>query len=189
MTKPHAVLDACVLYPAPLRDFLMECAVADFYQPHWTEAIHEEWIRNLQANRPELPLERLLRTRDLMDRAVPQALVTGYEYAIETIALPDPGDRHVVAAALHSGASVIVTFNLRHFPVRSLAPLGIMAQPPDAFLMDVSTGQTRELLEMARLHRARLVNPPKDAASYIATLQQNHLIRLAELLALHIDEI
>jgi len=181
----RAILDACVLYPAPLRDFLMECAVTEFYQPHWSADIHAEWIRNLLANRPDLDPARLQRTRDLMNRAIPQAMVTGYEPLIDTLTLPDHGDRHVLAAAIHSTASVIVTFNLRHFPAATLAPQGISAQPPDLFLMQAIAGQTDLFIEMARLHRARLTNPPKEAAAYIATLRDNQLTQIADLLDQH----
>ena len=48
-----AILDACVLYPAPLRDFFMRLAVS-LYQPKWTDDIHEEWIRNVLDDRPDL---------------------------------------------------------------------------------------------------------------------------------------
>jgi hypothetical protein len=185
----HAILDACVLYPAPLRDFLMECAVTEFYQPHWSSSIHDEWIRNLLANRPDLDPARVARTRTLMDRAIPQALVTGYEPLIDSLTLPDPDDRHVLAAAIHAKASVIVTFNLRHFPAAALAPYGVSAQRPDLFLMQAIAGQTDTFIGMAQRHRARLTNPPKDAAAYIATLRENHLAQVADLLAQHQSQI
>lgn len=63
--------------------------------------IHDEWIRNVHANRPDLSLERLERTRAQMNHAVRDCVVTGFEYMIPSINLPDPDDRHVVAAAIH----------------------------------------------------------------------------------------
>jgi hypothetical protein len=80
--NPIAILDSCVLYPAPLRDLLIHLALTDLFRPRWTAAIHAEWMRNLLADRPELSAERLARTRDLMDRAIPDALVEGYEELI-----------------------------------------------------------------------------------------------------------
>jgi predicted nucleic acid-binding protein len=111
-----AVFDACVLYPAPLRDLLMWLALSGRFRGRWSEQIHDEWKRNLLKNRPDLGLEQLNRTSMLMDLAVPDALVTGHETLIESLALPDPDDRHVLAAAVRCGASVIVTFNEKDFP-------------------------------------------------------------------------
>lgn len=110
------VYDACVLYPAPLRDLLMRLALTDLYRARWTDMIHDEWTRNLKRQRPDLKDEDLERTRSLMNASVRDCLVTGFQPLIPAIQLPDPDDRHVVAAAIHCGASLIVTFNLKDFP-------------------------------------------------------------------------
>ena len=115
------VYDACVLYPPPLRDFLMQLALTDLFRAKWKDAIHDEWMHNRQAARPDIKPEELQRTRQLMDSGVRDALVTGYKFLIPTLSLPDENDRHVLAAAIHSQASVIVTFNLKDFPEESLA--------------------------------------------------------------------
>lgn len=60
-----ALLDASVLYPAPLRDLLLELAVADLYRAKWSDAVHEEWIRSVLRDRPDLTRAQLERTRDL----------------------------------------------------------------------------------------------------------------------------
>ena len=104
-----ALYDACVLYPAPLRDLLMRLALTDLFRARWTDAIHEEWIRNVLANRSDLKREQLERTRDLMNAHVRDCLVTGHENLIEGLNLPGPDDRHVLAAAIRAGAGVIVT--------------------------------------------------------------------------------
>jgi hypothetical protein len=121
-----AVLDAGVLYPAPLRDILIETARSGLYRARWTDLIHDEWTRNLLLRRPELAT-RLNRTRRLMDQAVDGCLVTGFEARIDGISLPDPGDRHVLAAAAHCGADTIVTLNLRDFPGAVLSRYGVAA--------------------------------------------------------------
>ena len=74
-----AVYDACVLYPAPLRDLLMHLALSGLYRARWTERIHGEWIGALLRQRPELKREDLEWTRQQMDAAVPDCLVSGYE--------------------------------------------------------------------------------------------------------------
>lgn len=96
--------DACVLYPAPLRDLLMRLALTDLFQARWTDRIHDEWTRNVLGNRPDITPESLARCRQLMDEHVPGCLVTGYEALISTLTLPDPDDRHVLAAAVHGRA-------------------------------------------------------------------------------------
>jgi cytosine/adenosine deaminase-related metal-dependent hydrolase len=164
------VYDACVLYPAPLRDLLMHLALSDLYRARWSDMIHDEWIRNVQVNRPDLSPERLDKTRALMNHAVRDCLVTGFEYLIASVNLPDPDDRHVVAAAIHSGASLIVTFNLKDFPLETLKPYNLAAQHPDDFIVDLLDLHPARVLEAAANHRRSLKSPPKTADEYLDTL-------------------
>lgn len=129
-----ALYDACVLHPAPLRDLLMHLAVSGLYRARWTNRIHEEWIRSVLARRPDVLREALERSRQAMDDHVDDCLVSGYEGLESQLALPDPDDRHVVAAAILCQAGTIVTYNLKDFPEDVLAPLGITAQHPDQFI-------------------------------------------------------
>ena len=135
--------DACVLYPAPLRDLLMQLALADLFQARWTDEIHDEWTRNVLADRPDITPASLARCRRLMDEHVPDCLVTGYEPLIPTLTLPDPDDRHVLAAAIHGGAELIVTFNLGDFPASVLEPYDIEAVHPDEFIARLWDGVGR----------------------------------------------
>ena len=120
--RPIVVYDANVLFPAQLRDLLMRLAVAGLVRTHWSEKIHEEWMEGVLVSRPDLRREQLERTRTLMEQALPSARVEGYERHVASISLPDPNDRHVVAAAMEVEAEVIVTFNLRDFPQSVLQP-------------------------------------------------------------------
>ena len=72
-----------------------------------------------------------------MDLHASDALVSGFEPLIETLILPDPDDRHVLAAAIHGGAQVIVTQNLKDFPSSALSRFSLRAQHPDAFLVEL----------------------------------------------------
>ena len=90
-----ALFDACVLYPAPLRDFLMRLAITDLFRAKWTDEIHDEWIRNVLKNRADLTEERLHRTKALMNSNVRDCLVQGYKDLIPSLNLPDANDRHV----------------------------------------------------------------------------------------------
>lgn len=128
------VYDANVLYPSTLRDVLIRVGLARLVQPKWTEQILDEVFRNLRANRPDLDLVRLDRTRRLMNDAIRDVTVTGYEHLIDQLDLPDPDDRHVLAATIHAKAQVIVTRNLRDFPADRLSSWGVEAQHPDDFL-------------------------------------------------------
>lgn len=116
--------DACVLYPAPLRDLLLRLSAKGLVQARWSDQILDEAFRSILGNRPELRASHLQRTRDLMNKAIPGALVTGYEGLVAGLALPDQDDCHVLAAAIRAGAQVIVTANLSDFPADKITPYG-----------------------------------------------------------------
>lgn len=170
-----ALYDACVLYPAPIRDVLMRLALTDLYRARWTSLIHEEWIRSVLANRADLTRAQLERTRDLMNAHARDALITSFEDLIPSITLPDPDDRHVLAAAIRGRADVIVTYNLKDFPAQALAPHGIEVLHPDEFLthlLGLAPGPV-----LAALHRLRqsLKNPPVTIEDYLARLERHEL--------------
>ncbi|MBU2763950.1 PIN domain-containing protein [Acidithiobacillus caldus] len=176
------VYDACVLYPAPLRDFLMRLALTDLFRARWSDMIHDEWIRNVLAQRPDLKPEDLERTRSLMNAHVRDCLVAGFEHLIPSVELPDPDDRHVVAAAIHSGASLIVTFNLKDFPAEQLKRYNLAAQHPDDFIFDLLDLHPAQVCEAAANHRRLLKNPPKTADEYLDTLLKQGLTQTVGLL-------
>lgn len=178
-----AVFDACVLYPAPLRDLLMWLALSGRFRARWTALIHDEWVRNLLRNRPELDPSQLQRTVDLMNEAVPDALVTGHEDLIDSLTLPDPDDRHVLAAAIRSNARVIVTFNERDFPAERLATFGIEVQHPDEFIDNLFDLDQAAVVAAAQKQRSTLRNPPIDADRYLEILLKQGLIRTVKDLA------
>lgn len=170
-----AIYDACVLYPAALRNLLMHLALTDLFRARWTDAIHEEWTRNLIKDRPDLDPALVYRTRDLMDRHVRDAKVAGYEQLMPAIRLPDPDDAHVVAAAIHCHASTIVTLNLRDFPADVLAQFGIEAQHPDDFVGGLFNLNQMQVLRAMADHRRSLRNPSKSANEYLDTLASQGL--------------
>lgn len=180
--KLRALLDANVLYPATLRSLLIDLAVADLYMAFWTNEIHDEWIRNLASHRPELDRAKLERTRALMDRALDTALLTDVPPLRTAITLPDMDDRHVLAAALHAGADVIVTQNLRDFPALVLGPLGLQAMAPEDFLLDLLGTDPRRFTGAVRAGRSRLRNPPFTAQEHLDALARQGLPQLADAL-------
>jgi hypothetical protein len=177
-----AFYDANVLYPSELRNLLMHLAMTGLFRAKWSAAIHEEWMSNLLENRPDLTREKLERTRLLMDRHATDALVTGYEDLIPGLQLPDPTDRHVVAAAIRGRTDVIVTMNLKDFPAEILAPFGLEAQHPDEFILHLLDLAPGAVLAAAQDHRRSLKNPPKSADEYLETLERQGLTQTASVL-------
>jgi predicted nucleic acid-binding protein len=164
-----------VLYPAPLRDLLLELAAATLFRAKWSAEIHTEWIENVLAARPELTRDKLERTRTLMDEAVLDCLVEGHMNLVPVLELPDPNDRHVLAAAIHSGADAIVTFNLKDFPPGICAQYNIEVLHPDDFIRFQFDFDNAVVILAATRCRGRLKNPPKSAAEYLETLAQQRL--------------
>lgn len=177
-----AFLDANVLYPALLRNVLMYFALARLYRPPWSDAVHAEWMTAVRRDHPDLSERQIARTHRLMTEHVPDAAVSGYEKLIGRLKLPDPKDRHVLAAAIHGGASVIVTWNLKHFPAKALKPHGVLAQSPDAFLAELlSRNQDAALAALAEL-RAQLKAPPYSVNDLLAGLERQKLTETVALL-------
>ena len=161
------VLDANVLYSAPLRDTLLRAAAEGFFHARWSEQILDEVQRNLvlKAGKPPAKVARL---RSEMKRNFPDALVENYEHSI-TAMRNDPDDRHVAAAAVKCGAQVIVTLNLRDFTV---LPDGIEAQSPDEFLCNIFDLDPSKMLALLRQQAADLRAPPIAFNDFLRRLQR-----------------
>ncbi len=170
-----AFLDASVLYPATLRNLLMHLAVAGVFQARWTDKVQDEWTAALLRDRPELNAASIARRRALMDQYILDARVTGYEPLIDSLVLPDVDDRHVLAGAIHGGASVIVTVNLRDFTAATLARHDIEAQHPDVFVRSLIEDDADAVVAAVAEHRAALVNPPKAPGEYLAMLERHNM--------------
>jgi predicted nucleic acid-binding protein len=173
-----AVLDANVLYPNLLRDLLISLAVAGLYSARWTEQINDEWARNLKTNRPELA-EKVDSLRETVNKAVPDCLIENFEAYIPTINLPDPSDRHVLAAAIAGHADAIVTVNLKDFPSEVLALYEIEALHPDDFIMNQLELPPREALLTVKEVRARMKSPPIIAADFLSMIERSGLLQTA----------
>lgn len=175
MTIFTALYDAAVLYPASLRNLLMHLACTGLFRARWTAAIHEEWIESLLKNRPDLTRTKLERTRCEMNNAVLDCLVEDYEDLISGLTLPDPADRHVLAAAIRARADVIVTSNLKDFPIDTLMAYGIEPQHPDEFVRNLIDLAPASVCEAVKTHRSSLKKPPKTIDEYLETLTRQSL--------------
>jgi predicted nucleic acid-binding protein len=160
----------------------MEISAAGLFRAKWTDKIHDEWTRNLLKNRADLTSQQLQRTKDLMNTAVPDCLVEGYEALEQSVKLPDHGDHHVLAAAIHCKADAIITFNLKHFPSSALGPYEIEAQHPDEFIHHQIGLNHAGVLIAARRCRLRLKNPPKAADEYLRALESQSLPKTVDAL-------
>jgi len=169
--------DACVLYPAPLRDFLIRIADAGIARARWSEEILEECFRNILKDRKDLNPRKLARTRELMRTALPDCLVTGYEELIPGLKLPDPKDRHVLAAAIHAGAQVLVTTNLKDFPRKALQAHHLEAMHPDDFILDAIDLAQAVVVQVVTEQAASLKNPPKTVPELLEILAAQGLVQ------------
>ncbi|KFA90859.1 PIN domain-containing protein [Archangium violaceum] len=177
------VYDACVLYPAPLRDLLVRLGRTGLCQVKWTRQILDECFRNIAAQRPDLAPEKLLRSRELLEQAILDVHVSGHESLIDGLTgLPDPDDRHVVAAAIRCGAQVIVTFNLKDFPNAVLARYGMEAQHPDDFVRDLIDLDAATVTQVVRAQAAALKNPPRTLSEVVERLRDQGLTVSASML-------
>ena len=191
---PLALLDANVLYPAPLRDLFLWMSYLRVIRAHWTNAIHDEWIRNVARDRG-IDRQVLDATRKLMDEHSDDALVSGYEQSEQLFPATDAKDRHVAAAALRVSKDnqnlqvTIVTWNVRHFATVELREQGLRKQNPNAFLTQVFETAQVDVLSAVRRQRANLKNPPQSADELLETLARQNLGSFARLIGAHKDRI
>lgn len=176
MSGRVALLDANVLYPARLRDLFLRLAIGGVYQARWTDRILDECFDNLASDRPDLPGERLDRTRRLMALAVPDAVIDDYGHLVEGFDLRDPDDRHVLAAAVAAHADVIVTANLIDFPPQAM-PEGLEALSPDAFLLTLVTADADAVAAIIEDQAAALRKPPMTTSQLLDSLEAVELRR------------
>ncbi|MBI1183774.1 PIN domain-containing protein [bacterium] len=129
------VLDTNVIYPIEIRDLLFWLAWYDLYTPKWSEHIFDEWI--VVMKRKGIDHKEAIKRAQRANEAFPDALVKNYAGLMSNLTLPDKKDRHVLAAAIKTNANVIVTNNIKDFPVEYLATFGLSAKTADNFLTDI----------------------------------------------------
>jgi hypothetical protein len=180
-----ALIDANVFYAMSTTDIIMETAKAGHFRARWSDDIHDEWTRNLLKNDPSRTSQALLRRRRAMDATIRDALVTGYDALIPTLSLPDPGDRHVLAAAIVGRCDAIVTLNLRHFPAQDLAAHNIAIVHPDTFLVERFQADNTAFLGCVRTCRERMKNPPRTVDEHLDRMLKAGLPLLVGALSQH----
>ena len=179
------VLDTNVIYPLWLRDILLWFAFYDLFIPKWSSTIFDEWIRVMQ--RKGISHREALRRVKVMNDAFPDAQVKNYESIISSLDLPDQNDRHVLAAAIRSKSSFIITRNLKDFPSIILNPFGIQAVSPDLFLSAlVKIYPIQTVLAFRKLVKNK-TRPPFTEEEVLLILQKNNLRKTAKEIKLLLD--
>lgn len=182
------ILDASVLYPFTIRDVLLRFAEAGLYRVRWSEDIMKEWTSALSLKRPELKA-KITRTRERMDAAFEEANVTDYQDLVLALELPDPDDRHVLAAAIRCGAELIVTENLKDFPAATLKHYDIEPVDADDFATGCFDLSQPTACGALRQMRTSYRNPAMNVSEFLMALQRNGVPKLASLAREHIESI
>jgi hypothetical protein len=181
---PVVVLDACVLYPAAQRDLFMWLAAGGAIRAHWTNEIHDEWMRNV-AREFGVARNVLERVRNLMDRAAGDALINHYRRHEHLFPNTDAKDRHVAAAAVTArnrskvNTVTIITWNLKDFDRKELAAVGVVAESPDTFLCRLLSDSPEDVIAAFMRMRDNLRNPTKTTRECADTLAAQGLKRFA----------
>lgn len=178
-TSYTALLDSSVLFPAFISSLLLWIASTRLFRVKWTEQIHTEWIERRLERYPDLTRAQLERRRQRMDAEFPDSMVTGHEGLIESLSLPDPNDRHVLAAAINCRAHVIVTANLRHFPEAALSQYSIAAQHPDDFILDqidLHSDSARLVARAIAQHKASLMESRPTWKQYFTFMARESVL-------------
>ncbi len=181
-SRPAVFADASVLYSAVLRDILIQAALEKALTLHWSAEVQAEWRRALLTNRPDLDAAKVTRTQRPMNEAPPSAAVDGFQAHIAKLTLPDPKDRHVLAAAIHSECDVIVTFNLADFPASVLALHGIATMHPDAFFGQIFEDTPLLFVNALLMLRLRLKAPSYTVEELLLLLARHRLNATVEAL-------
>ena len=173
------VLDTCVLYPLSIADILMRLAERELYDLYWSEGILAELGRVMQEKGASA--EQASHRVGAMRRAFDAAMVSGEAIArLEPAMTNDPGDRHVLAAAVACGADAVVTANLRHFPPESCDPHGIDAIHPDDFLVTLYDLDPRTVQRTVIAQSAALRRPPVSRDELIEMLERAGVPKFAK---------
>ena len=117
----------------------------------------------------------VLNPAPLRDLLIRLAEVSGYEHREQGLVLPDRGDVHVLAAALHADATVIVTANLSDFPAAALDPFGVEAVGPDQFVSRLVAQDWEGVMDVIERQAAALNTPPMSVNDVLDALVRNGL--------------
>lgn len=174
------VLDTNVIYPLWIRDLLLWFAYHDLYTPKWSKHIFDEWLDVMM--RKGISSADALKRTEKVNYAFPDALVENYEPLIDSLVLPDEKDKHVLAAAIKTNASLIVTNNLKDFPKDYLSSFGLSAKCADDFFTDIIDLNHETSIKAFRDLVLNKKNPPYDEFQVLDIFRNNGLKDTADYL-------
>lgn len=174
------VLDTNVFYPLWIRDLLLWFAYHELYTPKWSKHIFDEWLDVMI--RKGISRDEATKRTEKVNSAFPDALVKNYEPLIDTLKLPDTKDRHVLAAAIKTNASLIVTNNLKDFPADYLTDFGLSAKSADDFFTDIIDLNHEASLKAFRDLVLAKKKPPYDEFEVLNIFRNNGLQNTADYL-------
>lgn len=175
-----AVLDTNVIFPVVIRDLLFWFAHYELYTPKWSAHIFDEW-GSVMRRKGVAEKEATKRIKKA-NFAFPDALVQNYGSLIEHLQLPDPRDRHVLAAAIKTNANVIVTHNLKDFPEDYLDSFGLKAKSADDFLTDIIDLNQDQAITAFKEMVLNRRNPAMNDFEVLDSLRRSELIDTANYL-------
>lgn len=186
-----AFIDACTLASALKRNLLLSLAEAEFFRVRWSAKVMEETeaaIAKILAAKGVIDAStRASRACNAMQEAFEEAEVLAYDAFLPACSgLPDHGDAHVLAAALKTRASTIVTENLADFPEEILAPLNIEARSADAFIADTIALDAGRAVAAIRKMRERFDRPERTAEQLLLDMEAAGLTETVDALRAHV---
>lgn len=189
-----AFIDACSLAGALKRNLLLTLAEAEFFRLRWSEPVLaevEQAITEILEKKGVADAgTRAGRARSQMELAFEDAMVTDFDQFLSACqGLPDPGDTHVVAAALKTQAATIVTDNLKDFPEAILSPLNLEVRSTDAFIADTIALDPGRAVPVIRKMRERFERPEKTAQALLLDMERNQLMEAVDMLRPHIGSL
>ena len=189
-----ALVDACSLASTLIRNLLLSLAEAGFFRLRWSHKILDETekaIEKILSGKGALDaINRASKARSFMQKAFEDAMVDDFDQFLSSCSgLPDPGDVHVLAAALKTQAAVIVTENLKHFPISVLKPLNLELKSSDSFLADTFHLDPGKAVCVIRTMRERFKNPEKSSEDLLRDMEASGLIETVDALRPHRDSL
>jgi len=172
-----AFLDTNVLHPAFLRAALLWFADERLLRPVWSKHVLEEWRRSLKRRHPDTDDAKLDRVQAILAEHFPDAEIHGYETFIDALTLPDPDDRHVLAAAIVGRCNGIITANLKHFPAEAVGTFGIEVVHPDEFIVNIIDLDEARAIAACRRHRQAMSVSAPTPDDYLACFERCGLIQ------------
>ncbi|WP_316214121.1 PIN domain-containing protein [Bradyrhizobium sp. SZCCHNR2032] len=189
-----AFVDACTLVSVLRRNLLLTLAEAEFFRLRWSAEVLDETQKALEEIHLKRGFQdaadRAARARAFMENAFEDAIVDGYDHLLPLAAkLPDQNDAHVLAAAVKTQASMIVTENLKDFPSKILSALNIEAKSADEFIADTIALDPGRAVAVIRQMRERFKQPEKTAGILLLEMEADGLVETVNLLRTYIDSL